>query len=69
MVLCWLPSLPAIYRQNIPMLNSTRITDFGLAVVTYDLDLIRNIPAELGDHTCWIAPEIVDGRGDIQQGS
>ena len=37
-----------------------RITDFGLAVVTQDLDSIRNAS---DDSARWIAPEILDDRG------
>ncbi|KAF9646791.1 kinase-like protein [Thelephora ganbajun] len=40
-----------------------RIIDFGLAMVTQDLDLIRNGSAEHGHSARWIAPEILDGRG------
>ena len=40
-----------------------RITDFGLAVVTQDLELIRSGSDECGDGVRWIAPEILDGRG------
>ena len=40
-----------------------RITDFGLAAVTQDLDLIRSGLGERGDSGRWIAPEILDGRG------
>ncbi|KAF9644933.1 kinase-like protein [Thelephora ganbajun] len=40
-----------------------RITDFGLAMVTQDLDLIRNGSVEHGHSARWIAPEILDGRG------
>ena len=40
-----------------------RLTDFGLAVVTQDLDSIRSSSDECGDGARWIAPEILDGRG------
>ena len=40
-----------------------RITDFGLAVVTQDLELMRSGSEECGDSVRWIAPEILDGRG------
>ena len=40
-----------------------RIVDFGLAVVTHDLDLIRSGSDECEDGVRWIAPEILDGRG------
>ena len=40
-----------------------RITDFGLAVVTQDLDSIRSGSDECGDSVRWIAPEILDSRG------
>ena len=39
-----------------------RITDFGLAAVTQDLQLIRSGSGECGDSVRWIAPEISDGR-------
>ncbi|KAF9646873.1 kinase-like protein [Thelephora ganbajun] len=40
-----------------------RITDFGLTMVTQDLDVIRNGSAKHGCSSRWIAPEILDGRG------
>ena len=40
-----------------------QITDFGLAVVSQDPDLIRSGLDEYGDSVRWIAPEILDGRG------
>ena len=40
-----------------------RITDFGLAVVTEDLDSIRNGSDECENSVRWISPEILDGRG------
>ena len=40
-----------------------RITDFGLAMVTQDLDSIRNASGEHENSGRWIAPEILDGRG------
>ena len=40
-----------------------RITDFGLAVVTQDLDSIRDGLAEYRQNAHWIAPEILDNRG------
>jgi serine/threonine protein kinase len=40
-----------------------RITDFGLAMVTQDLDSLRSGSDECGDSVRWIAPEILDGRG------
>ena len=43
--------------------GNARITDFGLAMVTHDLDLIRNASDDYGDHARWIAPEILDDRG------
>jgi len=40
-----------------------RITDFGLAMITQDLDSIRNA-SDKHDHSArWIAPEILDDRG------
>jgi len=43
--------------------SHARITGFGLATVTQDLDSIRNALAEDRDDAQWIAPEILDGRG------
>jgi len=40
-----------------------RITDFGLAMITQDLDSIRNDSDEHGHSARWIAPEILDDRG------
>ena len=40
-----------------------RITDFGLAVVTQDLDSIQSDSDECGGSARWIAPEILDSRG------
>ena len=40
-----------------------RITDFGLAMVTQDLDSIRNASDEHCYSARWIAPEILDDRG------
>ena len=43
--------------------GNARITDLGLAVVTHDLDSIRNASDGRGDGARRIAPEILDGRG------
>ena len=40
-----------------------RLTDFGLAVATQDLDSIRSGPDECRDSARWIAPEILDSTG------
>ena len=41
-----------------------RITDFGLAMVTQDLDSIRGFSEAERDHsTRWIAPEILSDHG------
>lgn len=40
-----------------------RITDFGLAMVTQDLDSTRSAPTEQEHSARWIAPEILDGQG------
>lgn len=40
-----------------------RITDFGLATFTQNLDLTRNALAKHGDSARWIVPEIFDNRG------
>ena len=39
-----------------------RIADFGLAMVTQDMDSIRSPSIEHSDSVRWIAPEILDGR-------
>ena len=39
-----------------------RITDIGLAVVTQDLDSIRNASTEDGHSVRWIAPEMLNGQ-------
>ena len=40
-----------------------RITDFGLAMVTRNLDTTQNASGENEDSARWIAPEISDNRG------
>ena len=40
--------------------GNARITDFGLAIVTQDLDSLRR---GSGDGARWIAPEILANRG------
>ena len=45
------------------MSGDVQITDFGLAVVTQDLDSIRSSSDECSDSARWIAPEILDSRG------
>ena len=40
-----------------------RITDFGLAVVTHDLDSILGTSDEFDNSVRWIAPEILTNRG------
>ena len=40
-----------------------QITDPGLAMVTRNLDSIRNSSDEDEESVRWIAPEILDGRG------
>ena len=39
-----------------------RVTDFGLAMVTHDLNSIREGLDEHGQCAQWIAPEILSGR-------
>ena len=43
--------------------DNARITDFGLAIVTQDLDSLRGGSDECGDGARWIAPEILEDRG------
>ena len=43
--------------------GDARLTDFGLAVATQDLDSIRSGSDECGDSARWIAPETLDGTG------
>ena len=45
------------------MTGSARITDFGLAMVSHDLNSMQNASDECGEGVRWIAPEILDGRG------
>ena len=44
-----------------------RITGFGLAMVTQNLDSMRNAPAEHGHSARWIAPEILDDQGTFSK--
>ena len=39
-----------------------KITDFGVTMITQNLDLTQSTPAEVGHGARWIAPEILDGR-------
>ena len=58
-------TLPMSCESNI-LVDATghaRITDFGLAIVTQDLDSVRNPSVERGQSVQWIAPEILDNRG------
>ena len=43
--------------------GNARITDFGLAIVTQDLDSLQDGSDECGDGARWIAPEILQDRG------
>lgn len=43
--------------------GSAKVTDFGLAIVTQNLDSTRSTLDELGHNARWIAPEILNGRG------
>ena len=43
--------------------GNARITDFGLAVVTQNLESVRKAADECEDSVRWIAPEILEGRG------
>ena len=52
--------------QSIILVDATgnaRITDFGLAMVTQDLEPIRKASDECGNNVRWVAPEILDDRG------
>ena len=44
-------------------IGHARIADFGLAVVTQDLDSIRGASSEPNYSTRWIAPEILSYQG------
>ena len=39
-----------------------RITDFGLAMIAQDLDLVRSGSDECRDSVRWIAPEILENQ-------
>ena len=54
-----------VYQSNIlvDVTGHARITDFGLAMVTQDLDSIRSTSAERGHSARWIAMEILSGQG------
>ena len=43
--------------------GNARITDFGLAIVTQDLDSLRGGSDEREDGARWIAPEILENGG------
>ena len=43
--------------------GNARITDFGLVMVTQDLDSLRSGSDECGDGAQWMAPEILANRG------
>ena len=43
--------------------GNARITDFGLVMVTQDLDSLRGGSDECRDGARWIAPEILESRG------
>jgi len=43
------------------------ITDCGLAMVTQNLDSMRNAPDEHGHSMRWIAPEILANRGTFSK--
>ena len=47
--------------------GNARITDFGLAMVTQDLDSLRCGSGECGDGARWMAPEILDNRGTFSK--
>jgi len=40
-----------------------RITDFGLAAVTQDLDSVRSASGDRGHTVRWTAPEILEEQG------
>ena len=46
-----------------------RITDFGLAMVTHDLNLIQGTSAERDDSVRWIAPEILNNQETYSKGA
>ena len=60
--------LTTIFTSNQPNVfvdatGRARITDFGLVMVTRDLDSIRSASDEHEHGARWIAPEILDGQG------
>ena len=58
--------LPLTSNQSNVFVDATgraRITDFGLVMVTRDLDSIRSASDEYEHSTRWIAPEMLDDQG------
>ena len=55
--------IPSQTNVLVDATGRARITDFGLAMVTQDLDSIRSASDEHGESVRWIAPEILDNRG------
>jgi serine/threonine protein kinase len=43
--------------------SHARITDFGLAMATQDLDSIRGVSTDRGHSVRWFAPEILNNQG------
>jgi serine/threonine protein kinase len=55
--------IPSQSNVLVDAVGHARITDFGLAMVTQNLDSIRNASGEYEHSGRWIAPEILEGRG------
>ena len=62
------PLTPAQSNILVDATGRARITDFGLAVITQNLESIRCASAEHGNSARWIAPEILDDRGTYSKG-
>lgn len=54
---------PSQSNVIVDITGRARITDFGLAMITQNMDSIRSASAEHVHGARWIAPEILDGQG------
>ena len=55
--------IPGQSNTLVDAAGRARVTDFGLSVVTRDLDPVRCDSSENDHGFRWTAPEIADGRG------